>query len=191
MTSFFTPENFVNALSLGALYALIAVGYTMVYGIIKLINFAHGEIFMLGAFWALLVVGFEQATGINVFVALLPAMLLCAAVGMSVDWASYLSLRRRLPLADGLSVVLLGALGIGAIAYKLTGETTHAWHSESAHAFLQWGVDEVAYVRPMVNDGQIVFAIHRADGQRLGIAASGNLALAAIIQNDLEPVALH
>jgi hypothetical protein len=60
-----------------------------------------------------------------------------------------------------------------------------------ATAFLQWGVDEVAYVRPMVNDGQIVFAIHRADGQRLGIAASGNLALAAIIQNDLEPVALH
>ena len=67
MSSLLSPDNFVNALSLGALYALIAVGYTMVYGIIKLINFAHGEIFMLGAFWALLLVGAEQATGMNLF----------------------------------------------------------------------------------------------------------------------------
>ena len=84
------------ALSLGALYALIAVGYTMVYGIIKLINFAHGEIYMLGAVWALLVVGMEEPTGLNLFVAIVPAVILCAGVGMAVDWSAYLSLRRRL-----------------------------------------------------------------------------------------------
>ena len=47
-------EQFVNALTLGALYALIALGYTMVYGIIELINFAHGDIFMVGSFVALI-----------------------------------------------------------------------------------------------------------------------------------------
>ena len=44
-------QHFVNALSLGSLYGLIAVGYTMVYGILRLINFAHGDIFMLGAYF--------------------------------------------------------------------------------------------------------------------------------------------
>ena len=48
-------QQLVNGLSLGSLYALIAVGYTVVYGIIQLINFAHGEIFMIGAFGALTV----------------------------------------------------------------------------------------------------------------------------------------
>lgn len=133
-------ETLVNALTLGALYALIAVGYTMVYGIIKLINFAHGEIYMLGAFWVLLITGIEQATGVNLFVALVPAMLLCGAVGMAVDWTAYLSLRRKLPLADWLSIGLLVALSFGAIAYKLTGDITHPWYSPGARDVLRIGV---------------------------------------------------
>ena len=48
-------QQFVNALTIGAIYALIALGYTMVYGIIELINFAHGDIFMVGAFVSLVV----------------------------------------------------------------------------------------------------------------------------------------
>ena len=48
------PQQFVNALTLGAIYALIALGYTMVYGIIELINFAHGDVFMVGAFVSLI-----------------------------------------------------------------------------------------------------------------------------------------
>ncbi|MBR0202869.1 MAG: branched-chain amino acid ABC transporter permease, partial [Synergistaceae bacterium] len=44
-------QHFINALSLGSLYGLVAVGYTMVYGILRLINFAHGDIFMLGAYF--------------------------------------------------------------------------------------------------------------------------------------------
>ena len=47
------PEQFVNALTLGAIYALVALGYTMVYGIIELINFAHGDVFMVGTFVSL------------------------------------------------------------------------------------------------------------------------------------------
>ena len=49
------PEQFVNALTIGAIYALVALGYTMVYGIIELINFAHGDVFMVGAFVSMFV----------------------------------------------------------------------------------------------------------------------------------------
>ena len=58
-------------------------------------------------------------------------------------------------------------------------------------AFLQWGVGVVAYVKPFVSDGGIAFAIHRADGERMGITANADVAYAAIIQNDLEPMRLH
>ena len=49
------PAQFVNALTIGAIYALVAIGYTMVYGIIELINFAHGDVFMVGAFCSMFV----------------------------------------------------------------------------------------------------------------------------------------
>jgi hypothetical protein len=89
--AFQNPATYIDALTLGSIYALIAVGYTMVYGIIKLINFAHGEIIMLGTYIAFLVV-----TGLNVpiVVAMLIAMLACAAVGATIDWTAYLPLRR-------------------------------------------------------------------------------------------------
>lgn len=140
MDSFFTADKLVDAISQGAMYALIAVGYTMVYGIIKLINFAHGEIYMLGAFWALLVVGLEQATGANLFVAIVPAILLCAGVGVTVDWSAYLSLRRRLPFADLASVVLLGVLSVLVILYKLAGDSTHPWYSPELRSVWGWGL---------------------------------------------------
>ena len=62
-------QQTVNALSIGAIYALIALGYTMVYGIIELINFAHGDVFMVGAFVSLFVilVVFGQPSGTSVF----------------------------------------------------------------------------------------------------------------------------
>ncbi|HNR80559.1 MAG TPA: branched-chain amino acid ABC transporter permease, partial [Mesotoga infera] len=53
-------QNFVNGLSLGSLYALIAIGYTMVYGILRLINFAHGDIFMMAVYFAFFFVTLAQ-----------------------------------------------------------------------------------------------------------------------------------
>jgi len=69
-------QQLVNGLSLGALYALIAVGYTVVYGIIQLINFAHGEIFMIGAFGALTTWLLLGSASSNTSVWLLPVMLI-------------------------------------------------------------------------------------------------------------------
>ncbi|MFZ1412587.1 MAG: branched-chain amino acid ABC transporter permease [Micropruina sp.] len=105
-------EQLINGLSLGALYALIAVGYTVVYGIVQLINFAHGEIFMVGAFGSMatwIVIG--RSTG-NLSWWLLPAMLLggmIAAVGTAIlmERFAYRPLRNAPRLAP-----LITAIGI-------------------------------------------------------------------------------
>ncbi|GAA3306553.1 hypothetical protein GCM10020295_63050 [Streptomyces cinereospinus] len=69
------PQQLVNGLLLGSMYGLVAIGYTMVYGIVQLINFAHGEIFMVGGFGALTVYLYVLPDGTNIWVAL-PLMLL-------------------------------------------------------------------------------------------------------------------
>ena len=83
-------EQFINGLVLGGIYALIAVGYTMVYGIIQLINFAHGEIFMFGAYLALMLI---TVFNIPFWIALPASMLLCALLGMLIDLVAYRPLR--------------------------------------------------------------------------------------------------
>lgn len=85
-------EQVVNGLQLGFVYALIAVGYTMVYGIIKLINFAHGDVFMVGAFMAY----FGYAVwGLPLWVTILLAMATCAILGMLIERLAYRPLREK------------------------------------------------------------------------------------------------
>lgn len=83
-------QHVVNALSLGSLYALIAIGYTMVYGILRLINFAHGDIFMLGGYFAFYLVA---SFFIPWWVAFAVAILLTAAIGVGLERAAYSPLR--------------------------------------------------------------------------------------------------
>lgn len=98
-------EQLVNGLTLGSSYALIALGYTMVYGIIQLINFAHGEIYMFGAFAGLLLVTLFD---VNIFVALLGAMAFCMLLGMLVERIAYRPLRGK---SSRLSA-LISAIGV-------------------------------------------------------------------------------
>ncbi len=98
-------EQLVNGLTLGSTYALIALGYTMVYGIIQLINFAHGEIYMFGAFAGLLLV---SVCGANIFVALIGAMLFCMLLGMLVERIAYRPIRGK---SSRLSA-LISAIGV-------------------------------------------------------------------------------
>ncbi len=97
-------QQLINGLSLGAIYALIALGYTMVYGIIKLINFAHGDIMMVGAF-----VGYFSLTlfGTNILVAMLAAMLVCAILGVVIEKVAYRPLRNSTRIA-----ALITAIGV-------------------------------------------------------------------------------
>jgi branched-chain amino acid transport system permease protein len=109
-------QQFINGLTLGAVYGLIAIGYTMVYGIIGMINFAHGEIYMIGAFITTICFVVLGLVGItNVAVALMIVLLVTMAItslyGWSVERVAYRSLRnapRLAPLisAIGMSVVL-------------------------------------------------------------------------------------
>lgn len=83
-------QHFFNALTLGSLYGLIAIGYTMVYGILRLINFAHGDILMLGAYFVFYgTTTFFLPWGVAVVVAILAA----SAVGILVDRIAYRPLR--------------------------------------------------------------------------------------------------
>jgi branched-chain amino acid transport system permease protein len=105
-------QHTINGLSLGAIYALIALGYTMVYGILQFINFAHGEIFMLGAYSGyylghMLGAGPEkQGTGIFLFV-LFSSMIVTAVIGFLVEWLAYRPLRNA-PRIN----VLITAVGV-------------------------------------------------------------------------------
>jgi branched-chain amino acid transport system permease protein len=108
-------QQLINGLILGSLYALVALGYTMVYGILELINFAHGEIVMLGSLVAVTMLGLLAGFGVPVPLALLgalgTAMVVCVATGVLVERIAYRPLRtapRLAPLitAIGVSIVL-------------------------------------------------------------------------------------
>jgi branched-chain amino acid transport system permease protein len=86
-------QQMVNGLSLGSIYALIALGYTMVYGIVKLINFAHGDILMVGAFGGFFVLTSFGTNPIAFGVAFLVSMIACAVVGIIIERTCYKPLR--------------------------------------------------------------------------------------------------
>lgn len=108
------PQQLVNGLTLGSVYALIALGYSMVYGILQLLNFAHGEVYMIGAFvgWgvlALLAPGdvLLLPAWAVILLMLLAAMLACGLLGVAVEWFAYRPLRgapRIAPLISALGV---------------------------------------------------------------------------------------
>ena len=92
-----------DGLSLGAIYALIALGYTMVYGIAKMLNFAHGDIIMVGAY-AIFV---TLSMGGHVAIALVASIVVCTVVGILIEKVAYKPLRGSSPLA-----VLITAIGV-------------------------------------------------------------------------------
>lgn len=112
-------QQVINGLSLGSIYALIALGYTMVYGIIRLINFAHGEIYMIGAY-----IGFFAITsfGLGFFPALLVAMAGCAILGMLIEKIAYKPLRKATRIS-----ALITAIGV-SLFLQYTG--VFFWRAE-------------------------------------------------------------
>lgn len=95
-------QQLINGLSLGSIYALIALGYTMVYGIINLINFAHGEIYMIGAY-----VGFALTTflGLGFFPALIISMLACSILGIIIEKVAYKPVRNSTRIAALITAI--------------------------------------------------------------------------------------
>lgn len=97
-------QTLISGLSLGSIYALIALGYTMVYGIAKMLNFAHGDIIMVGAY-AVITAVFTM--GLPPFIAILISIALCALLGIVIEFLAYRPLRQAQPLA-----VLITAIGV-------------------------------------------------------------------------------
>ena len=87
-------QQLINGISLGSIYALIALGYTMVYGIVLLINFAHGDILMVGAYAAFFVLGAIGSGPVGMLFAFLGSMVICACFGLAIERFAYRPLRQ-------------------------------------------------------------------------------------------------
>lgn len=107
ITYFF--ELFLGGLTRGSIYALLALGYTMVYGIIKLINFAHGEIYMIGAFTALIVISVLTITGMHFYaivaIAIFLAVIFSSGYGVTMEKIAYKPLRNSPRLSALISAI--------------------------------------------------------------------------------------
>ncbi|MBQ2205045.1 MAG: branched-chain amino acid ABC transporter permease [Lachnospiraceae bacterium] len=116
---------FVSGLSLGSIYAIIALGYTMVYGIAKMLNFAHGDVLMIGSYIAFV---FMSQIGINPIMSLIFSALICTLIGIIIERIAYKPLRG----ADSLAV-LITAIGVSYflqnIALLIFGANTKSFKS--------------------------------------------------------------
>ncbi len=115
--------HLVNGISLGSVYALIALGYTMVYGIAKMLNFAHGDVIMIGGYVVFIAV---SNLGMNPLLAILISMVVCTVLGVTIERVAYKPLRGASPLA-----VLITAIGVSYllqnVALLLFGSDTKAF----------------------------------------------------------------
>ncbi len=152
-------QQLINGLVLGSIYALVALGYTMVYGILELINFAHGEVTMIGAMVALTVIGLllgmaPELPGLLVVLSgLLVAMPACMALAFAIEKVAYRPLRRAPRLAP-----LITAIGVSIILQNV--------------AMLVWGRQYVAFPAILPQGQYEVFGAHITDLQLVIIVLS-------------------
>ena len=97
-------QTLISGLSLGSIYALIALGYTMVYGIAKMLNFAHGDVIMVGAYSGIVAVA---QLGLSPWVTVIVSIVVCAVLGVVIEFCAYKPLRQAAPLS-----VLITAIGV-------------------------------------------------------------------------------
>ena len=113
-------QYLINGISIGAVYAIIALGYTMVYGIAKMLNFAHGDVIMVGAYISFCVTNY---LGLPAIVSVVAAMAVCTVLGIVIEGLAYKPLRGTSSLA-----VLITAIGV---SYFLQNAAQLIWTSNS------------------------------------------------------------
>ena len=111
-------QHLINGISIGAVYAIIALGYTMVYGIAKMLNFAHGDVIMVGAYISFCVTNY---LGLPVIVSIVASVLVCTLLGIAIEALAYKPLRGTPSLA-----VLITAIGV---SYFLQNAAQLIWGS--------------------------------------------------------------
>ncbi len=149
-------QQLINGLTVGSVYALIAIGYTMVYGILEFINFAHGEIYMLGAYLGIIAIGLLTAMGLGnssafllLAFAFIFAMVFCAFYGVTIERLAYRPLRRAPRLAP-----LLSALGVSIFLQNFVMVTQGTRNKVFPQLFAQNGFDlgnaKITYIQIMI-----------------------------------------
>lgn len=138
-------QQLINGLNLGSAYAVIAIGYTLVFGVLNIINMAHGEIFMFGAFIGLMLV---TAAGANIFVALIGAMLGGAVLGFLLEYLALRPLRRRkvthlAPLISTIGVSIF----LESLALKIWGPQTQSFPPQFEGALMDAGLFKVSMIQ--------------------------------------------
>ena len=169
-------QQIINGLVLGSIYALVALGYTMVYGIMGLINFAHGEVVMIGAMVALTVIKLLAPSGLPLFIvvliALAAAAAVCMAVGYAIERIAYRPLRRAPKLAP-----LITAIGVSIVLQNLAmlvwGRNYHAFPAilpVSEHEILGATITSVQVAIVLIAALLMAVLIALIDHTRLGRA---------------------
>ena len=111
-------EQTINGLQTGSIYALIALGYTMVYGIVKLINFAHGDILMIGAYLTFIAV----SNGMPLIIAIILSIIFCAVLGVIIDFFAYRPLRNAPKISALITAIGMSFL-LESVALIIFGAT--------------------------------------------------------------------
>ena len=197
----------LNGISLGSVYAIIALGYTMVYGIAKMLNFAHGDIIMVGSYVAFIAI---NSMGLPVPVSILLSVVVCTVLGMVIERVAYKPLRHASKLA-----VLITAIGasyfLQNVALLIFGANTKSFTSIVGNGSVQLAggalsvtmvtiVTVIACVVIMIGlmafmkyskAGHAMLAVSEDDGaaQLMGINVNGTIALTFAIGSGLAAIA--
>ncbi len=136
-------QQVINGLTVGGVYALIALGYTMAYGILELINFAHGEIYMLGAYLGIIFLGFFTAIGLTAYslplalaLTFVLSIVFCSAYGFTIEKIAYKPLRNASRLSP-----LISAIGVSIFLQNYVMLTQGATDKVFPHLFEETGFE--------------------------------------------------
>lgn len=148
-------QQVINGLSLGSIYALVALGYTMVYGIIKLINFAHGDIYMIGAYTAFFVTTYM---GMSFLPALIVCMIVCGILGVLIERIAYRPLRKAPRIT-----ALITAIGVSYVIEYTTqmfmGTSTRTYPKLLPDTSWHLGPVRISYIQMVIFTVTIVLMI--------------------------------
>ncbi|HCF50716.1 MAG TPA: branched-chain amino acid ABC transporter permease [Syntrophomonas sp.] len=140
-------QQLLNGLTLGSTYALIALGYTMVYGIVQLINFAHGEIYMVGAFVGLVLV---TVWDVNLGVAMVGAMAVCMLLGVLVERIAYRPLRGKSSRLSPLISALGASIFLSTLMALIAGVNTRRYPAIMDLSSFSWGPVQVSSMQVII-----------------------------------------
>jgi len=139
-------QQLINGITLGSTYALVALGYTLVFGILGMINFAHGEIFMLGAYMALLLVTIGH---LGIFWSLIGAMVGAAVLGMIIERVSFRPLRKVSILAPLISTIGL-SIFLRSLAQVIFGAESTRFPVSIKTEFYQLGPFQISLLQIVI-----------------------------------------